>query len=386
MESSGRDVKKLIMGYGFTLNFSSGITSPFLSVFIFEIAGESFLKTGIGNQVPTIISIVMGYIWARISDYTGKRRIFIQMALGTGIITTTALSFVRNVEQYLVIQTIGSITGSAGGAALSAVIAENFRGSRGELFGRYQAITVIGGFLGNVISGALYNAIGYRNVLRLVATLNIIPLTIISLIPENAGKKFVKGKLFSPPKIPSGFWKAYGIRLMLTLPGALSGGLLGIYYLKYLGGSPENWSIVVAITTFLGLSSIPYGKLADKLSMKSMFTFAGIGWTILYLGYYLSPTPTIFALFFIIPIWPAFWITYNKLLMELSDSTDRVTFYAFEGILSTILGAIVGIFSGYLADLFGPRNIFILSASIAATATVYTRIILKRKSSFSESP
>jgi len=379
MKSSGRDARKLIMGYGFASNFSSGISSPFLSIFIFEIAGGSFLKTGIGNQVPTIISIVMGYVWARISDYTGKRRIFIQMALGTGIVTTTALSFVNNIEQYLVIQTIGSITGSAGGAALSAVIAENFRGRRGELFGRYQAITVIGGFLGNMISGALYNTIGYRNVLRLVAALNIIPLSIISLIPENVGKNVERGKIFSPPKIPSGFWKAFSIRLMLTLPGALSGGLLGIYYLKYLGGSPENWSIVVSVTTLLGLSAIPYGKLADKLSMKSMFTFAGIGWTILYLGYYLSPTPIIFALFFIVPIWPAFWITYNKLLMELSDSTERATFYAFEGILSTILGAIVGIFSGYLADLFGPRNIFILSAAMAITATIYTRIILRGK-------
>lgn len=168
--------------------------------------------------MPTIISIVMGHVWARISDYTGKRRIFIQMALGTGIVTTTALSFVNNIEQYLVIQTIGSITGSAGGAALSAVIAENFRGRRGELFGRYQAITVIGGFLGNMISGALYNTIGYRNVLRLVAALNIIPLTIISLIPENVGKNVERGKLFSPPKIPSGFWKTFSIRLMLTPP------------------------------------------------------------------------------------------------------------------------------------------------------------------------
>jgi DHA1 family multidrug resistance protein-like MFS transporter len=65
--------------------------------------------------------------------------------------------------------------------------------------------------------------------------------------------------------------------------------------------------------------------------------------------------------------------------MELSDSTERATFYAFEGILSTILGAIVGIFSGYLADLFGPRNIFILSAAMAITATIYTRIILRGK-------
>jgi|GEM_PF-2408774 len=78
--------------------------------------------------------------------------------------------------------------------------------------------------------------------------------------------------------------------------------------------------------------------------------------------------------------------TYNKLLMELSNSTEKAAFYAFEGMLSTMLGTIVGIISRYLADLFGPRNIFILSASIAITVTIYTRIILMRESSFSEHP
>lgn len=107
--------------------------------------------------------------------------------------------------------------------------------------------------------------------LRLIAALNFIPLTLISIIPkdphENWNLKESNWRNFIP-RIPREFWGIYPVRLILTLPGALSGGILGIYYLKYLGGSPESWSIVVALTTLLGLTTIPYGKLADKLPIK----------------------------------------------------------------------------------------------------------------------
>jgi len=35
---------------------------------------------------------------------------------------------------------------------------------------------------------------------------------------------------------------------------------------------------VVAVTTLLGLSLIPYGGLADRLPTRRMFTLAGLGW------------------------------------------------------------------------------------------------------------
>lgn len=381
MKSIGDEKSKMtLMMYGFSTSLIGNIYSPFLSIFIFEIAGGSFLRTGLGSQLPSILSITMGYIWAFISDTTHKRKMFIQMALITGIFTTFCLSYVWSIEQFIAIQLIGSLTGSAGGSAFSALLAEVLKGHRGESLGKYNAFTVIGGFFGNIISGILYNTIGFRNMLKLIAALNVIPLILISIIPENQYKNWSFRELNWRniiPRIPRGFWSIYPLRLILTLPGALSGGILGIYYLKYLGGSPESWSIVIALTTLLGITTIPYGKLADKLSVKHMFTFAGLGWTILYFGYYISPTPIIFALFFIIPIWPAFWITYSKCLMELSDKTERAKFYAFEGTLSTIYGNIIGIISGYLADIFGPREMFLLSSTTAIIATIYINLKLK---------
>ncbi|MEM3616151.1 MAG: MFS transporter, partial [Candidatus Methanomethylicia archaeon] len=200
------------MSYGFSTSLIGNIYSPFLSIFIFEIAGGSFLKAGFGSQLPSIVSMIMGYIWAFISDTTRKRRMFIQIALITNIFTLICLSYVWSIEQLIVVQLIGALTGSAGGAAFSALLAENLRGRRGEILGKYNAFTVIGGFTGNLFSGILYNTIGYRSVLRLASILNIVSLTLISMIHEGESESLnlneVKWRNLIP-EIPREFWSIY---------------------------------------------------------------------------------------------------------------------------------------------------------------------------------
>jgi DHA1 family multidrug resistance protein-like MFS transporter len=377
-KNPGDAIKKKLLAYNFTSSLSGNLVSPFLSLFIYELAGGSFLATSIGSQLPAAISAVMSFIWARLSDSTGKRKSFILMASLTGIVSSVALSFATNLQQVVIIQSLGAITGSAGGSAFSALLAEKFRNGRGEFLGKYNAMGVAGGFIGGLASGELYTLLGYRNLLRLYAALNIIPVALILSIDE---EKTTNAKpharvILHIPRVPRRFWRLYASRLLLTLPGAISGGVLGIYFLRYLRGSPEAWSTTVAITVLAGLSTIPYGKLADKLSTSEMFTMAGLGWTILYAGYYLAPNPLVFAFFFIIPVWPLFWIAYTKALMDISDETERATFYAFEGVLSTIYGSVIGILAGYLADATSPRTLFLLSSLSALSAAILVQKLL----------
>jgi DHA1 family multidrug resistance protein-like MFS transporter len=177
-------------------------------------------------------------------------------------------------------------------------------------------------------------------------------------------------------RLPGGFWKLFAARLLMTLPGAISSGVFAMHYLKYLGGSPESWSVVVAATTLLGFSSIPYGRLADRLPPGRMFTLAGLGWVALYTGYYLSRNPLEFAAFYIIPIWPAFWLSYSKALMDLSDQEKRAELFTLESALSSIYSSAIGVLASYLADLPGPRELFFLSAAEAAVTTACVRLLL----------
>lgn len=372
--SAKGSLRSKLLVQGFLSSLASNVVSPFMSVFFFELAGGSFLAASVASQLPAAVSAVMSLVWARVSDATGKRRAFVALSSATGVATGLALSYASTIDQVVAVQALGAITGSAGGSAFSALLAEKFREKRGEFLGRYNAAGVLGGFLGSLASGPLYTAIGFRNLLRLYAALNAAVLAVVLSIEEDGGNN--SGNLLRNalrvPKVPRKFWRLYAARLAMSLPGALSGGLLGIYFLKYLGGTPEEWAAVTALTVLAGLSSVPYGRLADKLSARQMFTLAGLGWAVLYAGYFLSPNPLVFAAFFIFPVWPLFWVAYSKALMDISDEAERATFFAFEGVLSTIYGSAVGMVAGRLADTLGPRTVFLASsaAALAATALV----------------
>lgn len=378
--SSDKRTIALLSWYNLTSSFAGNLVAPFLSIFFYQLAGNKFFQTSIASQSSVIVSVVMGLFWARLSDVKGHRKRYIQLGILTGILSSIALSFVDNIETAILVQVLGAFTGSASGAAFSALMAEKLRDQRGARLGIYNAAGVVGGFTGSLVSGLLYNTLGFRWLLRLNALLSIIPLFLIGLIDEDQNgnnKASLKGFL-SLPRIPRRFWKLYLARIILTLPGAFSGGIFAIYFVKFLAGPPEAWSVLIAVTTLFGLASVPYGKLADRLSTRKMFTMAGLGWTLLYLGYYLSPNYLWFSVFFVIPVWPAFWLAYSKALMDLSDESERATFYAFEGTLSTIFGSLVGIFAGYLADQFAPRTLFLLSALAAVAGTVAANLLLEK--------
>jgi len=375
-----------LLTYNLVASLSGSLAAPFMAVYFYDVVGGSFFLMGLVNYAPMILSVIMGLIWARISDSKGLRKWFIVLSSATGIATTFALSFATGFDQLLAIRLLGTITGSAGGASFSALFAKTFRRKRGSSLGLFDVLGLVGSFTGSLLSGYLYSLLGFRMVLRIVALLNFIPLLLIASIREERepGRRLSLRGLVEKPRIPRKFWRIYSSRLLITLPGALGGTVVSIYFLKYLGGTPQLWSTVAAINTVTGLSSYLYGRLADKFSVRQMFTLAGLGWTALYTGYFLAPNPYVFAAILAVPVWPAFWVAYRKALMDISDETERATFFATESLLTTIYGSVLGILASLIADLFHPRLLFLISAAAAAASTLAIQKLLAHEPGLKE--
>jgi len=377
--------RHVLMAYNFTNSFEWSIVSPFLPIFFYELVGNSFLMLSVVNSLPAILSVVMGLIWARISDSYGKRKPFILLSIATGIITTFLLSYVEDAWQLILLRISGVFTGAAGGAAFSALLSNTFKEKRGRMMGFYNALGLLGGISGNLLSAYFYDNYGMRATLQAVAVAKVIPLALVLIIkeePEKQGKIELRRAVreaFKFPRLPPSFWRVYAVRCVLVLPGALGGSILAVYFVKFLGGSDQLWALITAVTTLMGIAVIPYGYLADKVGARTMFTLAGLGWTVLYAGYYLSRDPYIFALFFVIPVWPAFHVTYQKTLMDVSDYCERATLFATEGLISTIYGSIVGLIGGYLADVITPKNLLALSSALALLGAVTAYLLLREE-------
>ncbi|MCD6457519.1 MAG: hypothetical protein J7K82_01590 [Thermoproteales archaeon] len=142
------------------------------------------------------------------------------------------------------------------------------------------------------------------------------------------------------------------------------------------------WALVSAVTTLANLSTILYGRLGERIGDVNLLFLAGLGWSVLYTVYGLTTDITIFALFFTIPVWPAFAIGYQTLLMKLSDEGSRASIYSVDNILSTIYSASIGILGGYLAEIFTPRLLFIFAGfAVFLSAFIVKFYLLKNISS-----
>ena len=373
--------KGLIYTHALTSNLIGGITAPFLPLFYYEIAGKSFLLLSLANTAPSILAVFLSYFWARLSDAYGKRKPFVILSSLTGLTTTLLISYASTLDQLLLIRIAGAFTGSAGGAAFSALLAKAFKEKRGRALGLYSALSLAGSALGNMLSAYAYEALGMRTLLRLQVLASLLPFTMILLIPEEPEerRKITLKSLIVKPKITNDLLKLFALKMLLVMPSTLAGGLIAVYYINYLGGSEQLWALLATITTLLGLSVIPYGYLVDKVGAEKMLIFAGIGWLILYLGYYYSTDPLIFAAFFVIPVWPAFQLSYSKLLMDLSDKGERATLYATENMMSQFYAVLLGLLGGYLADVVHPKILFLIGAAAAGMGAVYAFQAIFRK-------
>ncbi len=372
------DSSKLLLINNFIQSFRWSIVSPFMPLFYYSLAG-SFAVLNIVNYSSSIIASIFAIIWARISDSYGRRKPFIILSYITGIATTYMLAHINTIYELLILKIAGSIIGSAGGSSFSALLAKKFKNNRGKVLGTYNALGIAGGIIGNLISGYIYENYGIRATLEYISYSTVIPLAIVLLIdeePEERKPLDIKS-MFKPPKIPKSFIKYYLYHLYVCGKGAVTGGIYAIYFINYLGGSPQEWAMVVTLTSLLSLSSPFFGSLVDKYGVKFAYYYSAIGWILLDIGYILANDPVTFAIIFVLPISAAYWVAYNKIIFDASDKSERASFFSYLGLISSLSSMAIGVTAGYIADMFDPRSLLIISAILSVTGLIPLRILFR---------
>ncbi len=366
-----KDSHKLLLMNNFIESFRWSLVSPFMPLFYYSLAG-SFILLNMVQYSSAFISSIFAIIWARLSDSYGRRKPFIIMAYTAGIVTTYLTAHVGNIYQLFLIRLAGSVVGSAGGSTFSALLAKKFREKRGSVLGSYKTLGIAGSFAGNMLSGYVYERYGIRTALELISFTTVVPLLIVLAIDEEPEerKSFRIKDIFIPPKMPPVFKKYFLLHLYLMSIGTITGSIHAVYFTEYLNGSPSLWALVVSITVLLSGTSAIYGVLADKYGAKFNILYATIGWTLLNIGYMLSNDPLTFAIVYVVPIGAAYWVAYEKALFDASDYTDRATFFSFLGIISSIYSLALGTIGGFIADMYEPRTLFLLSAIISALGSI----------------
>jgi Permeases of the major facilitator superfamily len=269
---------RIFAAASFLNDLGSDMIYPIWPMFVTTVLGANMailgLIDGLGEAFVSISKAASGYI----SDRTRRRKIFIWTGYLFGSLSRIGYAF-STTWHHLIPLKILDRTGKIRGAPRDAIIADiSDRENRGKNFGILKAMDNLGAVCGIIICILLFKLLGYRNLFLLAA----IPSTIAALLIF----VFIKEKRSTGFKIYEGLslsdldknFKLFLLLSAIFALGSFSYSFLLIYASKFgfqLTSVPVLYLIFTAVAS---VSSIPFGKLSDKIGRKTVLILSFVLW------------------------------------------------------------------------------------------------------------
>jgi MFS family permease len=326
--------------------------------------------------------ICKGY-FGKLSDNSGKRAPFIQWGYILSAITKPMMVlFVLPVWIFFVRTLDRFGKGLRTGARDAMLSDEATPETKGKVFGLHRGMDTFGAVLGPVFALVfLYFHPAEYKALFLFAFLPGVAAVLTTLFLKDKKQNHLPIK-----KIPTPFfsflkyWKDSPLIYRKVVIGLLVFALFNssdMLLLLRVKQSGLNDTHVIGLYIFYNLiyalSSLPFGMIADKFSLKSVFTFGLILFAVVYLGMALSANIYVYlVLFFLYGLYAAATEGISKAwISNITDEKDTATaigsFAGFQSIAAMIASSL----AGAIWFWFGVETAFILTSVVTVLVIVY---------------
>lgn len=286
-KEAGKTIRVFALA-SFLNDMGSDMIYPIWPLFVTTFAGANMavlgLIDGLGDATVSISQAVAGYI----SDRIRKRKIFIWLGYMFGLLSRIGYAL-STIWQHLVPFRILDRAGKIRGAPRDAVIADiSTKHNRGKNFGILRAMDNFGAVVGILITLLFFGLLGYKKLFLLAAIPSAIAvILILFFIKErkitSKTIKIYKGISFK--NLDNNF-KLFLILSAFFALGSFSYSFL-LVYAKQFGFKITFVPVLYLIFTLVAaLSSLPFGKLADKIGRKPVLFISYILWIFVCLGFF----------------------------------------------------------------------------------------------------
>jgi MFS family permease len=284
------DSKKTVKTLSFASFFNdlgSDMIHPVWPLFLTSVLGANMsilgFIDGLGDALVSISQAASGYL----SDRTKKRKFFIWLGYAFPIISRVGYGL-STTWQHVIPFKILDRAGKIRSAPRDAIIADvSSKENRGSNFGFRKMMDNLGALCGIVACLALFPLLGYRNLFFLAAVPTVIAtgLVFFFIREKKAETRIYEGLSFKD--LNSNF------RLFLLLSSVFALGTFSYSFLlifaTHFGFKATFVPLLYLIfTAAASLSSLPFGKISDRIGRKPVMMISLILWGLVCLMFILS--------------------------------------------------------------------------------------------------
>lgn len=287
MQTEEKKIVKIFSFASFFNDLGSEMAYPILPIFMREILKANMTVVGIidglAESMIAFSHIFSGYI----TDKIRKRKIFIW--LGYLISGLSRLGYALSyswpaLAGFRVLNNFGKIREAPRDATLANVSKNT---NRGKNFGILRMMDNLGAFLGILICILLFNYLGYRRIFLLAAIPSLFSAVLVLSFFDEKNYLYSRDKdNFHLNHLSKNYKKFLVVSIIFAL-GSFSYSFL-LIFLKESGLKDSLVPLFYLLFIFIAsLSSIPFGKLADRIGRKKVLFIAYSLWGIVCLSFLL---------------------------------------------------------------------------------------------------
>lgn len=250
----------------------------FLAIYAYQRLGASLLQVGLLSALPMFANSGTQPLWGRLSDRTGKRRLFIALGETVAGVAYLAMSGLSEIWSLTFGLTALEAVWSMSSVAWSALIVDVTEPvERGRVMGYINTIGVVGWALGVFVAGILYDVAGFEVNFVVSAAMmfagaaivwmSVDDRTVLTMLVKdsNAGARQGRGCMW--------------LFRMLVLTSSVSMfGVSGARHLMmiYMGSGIGFSGMLIGLISALGslielVFGIPVGYLSDKVGRSRLY-------------------------------------------------------------------------------------------------------------------